>query len=506
MAQLLRGLSWEHIKGRLDARLSAPDERERERQTRLLNTILRASLTATGVALVIPIFLTRPIPVPTLGVITIAFLMQLGTFYLVRTGRPQIAGLLLSLVGWVLITATAYIFGGLDDPSYNAYIIVVLISGLLLGGRAATAFAALSILTGLGLLLAGNAGMLPVPERVVTPAQRWATGTLILFLSAVLLRLAMGSLARALEEARRNERAQMKANRELQEIRASLEQRVQARTQELQESHSELEAAYRALKENHQQLLIAEKMASLGRLTAGIAHEMNTPLAAVRAALNQVEMLAEEYRASADDPEVEADDHREIAEEMLGALEVAQSAAEKTQGFVRGVKAQTRDVEAVQAERFSVAEVIQDTVTLLSHALRHAQCEARLHLPEERIELVGPPGRLSQVMTNLITNAIDASPPDSESPIDVYLDRVNDSVRIRVQDQGCGISDRDLGRVFDPMFTTKPFGEGTGLGLTIVHDIVQGDFGGSIEVDSAPGEGTTFTVVLPERKEGRHAA
>lgn len=495
------GARFQRLKSSLLVHLTTDDERESRRQARLLRTILKASLFATGVAIVIPVFLTRPIPVPTLLIIGLAFIVQLATLSLVRGGRPKMASLLISIIGWALITLTAYLFGGLDDPSYNAYIIVVLMAGLLLGGRAATAFAGLSVVTGLALLLAGQQGLLPIPERLVTPAQRWAVGTVILFLSAVLLRLALGSLANALEEARRNERAQLLANQELLEIRNSLEQRVQSRTRELSESHSQLEAAYQALKDNHHRLLIAEKMASLGRLTAGIAHEMNTPLAAVRAALNQMETLTTEYQGSIADSGVTPEDHFEIAAEMLSALEVAQRAAERTASFVRGVKAQTRAVAQDGVEQFDAVEVIESSLVLLSHALREAGCQAQFDPPDEAVELVGSPGRFSQVITNLVTNAIDASRAKGAGEIRISIERLPEQITVTVEDQGAGIRDENLPRVFDPMFTTKPFGEGTGLGLTIVHDIVNGEFGGQIDISSQVGRGTLITLSLPHRQE-----
>lgn len=474
-------------------------EEEQTRQARLLRTILRASLVTTGLAVVIPVFLTRPIPVPTLLIIGLAFVLQMASMWLLDQRRPRAASLLMSVVGWGLITLTAYIFGGLDDPSYNAYIIVILIAGLLLGGRAATTFALLSIFTGLGLLLAGNLGWLPVPVRVVTPAQRWATGTAVLFLSAVLLRLAIGSLEEALARARRNEQAQIEANKELRAIQASLEERVKARTRELQESHSELEQAYRALKDNQQRMLISEKMASLGRLTAGIAHEINTPIAAVRAALAQVESLAREYEASIGDGQVTETDHHQIAKEMAASLAIAATAAERAAAFVHSVKSQTRDMAEVQSGTFNVAEVIDGAVVLLSHAVRKSGCEVRFDPPDQPIELYGPRGRLSQVITNLLSNAIDASVGRPGLPIDIQLARSNGSVLIKVADHGCGIKPADLPRVFDPLFTTKSFGDGTGLGLTIVHDIVHGDFGGQIDVESEVGTGSTFTVAVPAR-------
>ena len=120
--------------------------------------------------------------------------------------------------------------------------------------------------------------------------------------------------------------------------------------------------------------------------------------------------------------------------------------------------------------------------------------------PPEPIELVGSPVRFSQVVTNLIENAIDASAPGG-GPILLSLTPGPGGVVLSVEDQGSGIAAAVMPRIFEPMFTTKPFGQGTGLGLSIVHDIVTGDFGGTIRATSEVGLGATFTVSFPHATE-----
>jgi len=248
--------------------------------------------------------------------------------------------------------------------------------------------------------------------------------------------------------------------------------------------------------ENRERLMIAEKMASLGRLTAGIAHEMNTPLAAVRAAVSELESLVNEYRESIGDDGVNEDDHREIATEMLKSLHLAQSAAERAAGFVRGVKSQTRDLSAHQRVSFNAVTVLQEAILLLSHALREGRCTADFEHERDVMEIVGSPSRLAQIITNLVTNAIDAMAAQGGGKIDVSFVQEAGFVVLRVKDSGCGMPAEVQSKVFDPMFTTKPFGEGTGLGLTIVHDIVKGDFSGTIDIESRVDEGTTFVIRL----------
>ncbi|HNY32275.1 MAG TPA: substrate-binding domain-containing protein [Fibrobacteria bacterium] len=274
---------------------------------------------------------------------------------------------------------------------------------------------------------------------------------------------------------------------------ARLAKEVRARTEEL-------ERALETLQKNQQQLVTSEKMASLGKLTAGIAHEMNTPLSAMRSSLDELGKLVQEYRDSIGDKEVNEDDHLAIATDMLKAVEIASRAGDKASKFVRSIKSQTRDMGAKDKQMFDAVHVVEETALLLSHAFRSAHCELKLDIRLKPALVTGIPDRLAQVITNLATNAIDAMEPVGGT-VDLLVDGDAQEVRISVSDHGTGISQENLVRIFDPLFTTKPVGKGTGLGLTIIHDIVHGDFGGMIEVESQVGVGTTFRIRLPAVKE-----
>jgi signal transduction histidine kinase len=283
----------------------------------------------------------------------------------------------------------------------------------------------------------------------------------------------------------------------LRQTLESLELRVQQRTAELAQALS-------TLREDQEKLLISEKMASLGRLTAGIAHEMNTPLAAVRGAMYKLAELTQEYRDSIGRPDVGADDHRTIAAEMQESIRLAESAAKVAANFVHSVKAQTRDLASHEHQLFNAVSVVQEALLLLSYALRHKNCVVDFKPDVDIIEMYGSPSRLAQVVTNLVTNAIDAMTDRGGGQISLRLVRDMTQVVMTVSDTGCGISPDVVTKIFDPMFTTKPFGQGTGLGLTLVHNIVTGEFGGRIDVTSQPGQGATFTLYFPLLKEKIH--
>ena len=257
----------------------------------------------------------------------------------------------------------------------------------------------------------------------------------------------------------------------------------------------ELEDAYRHLAVEQQRVLLSEKMASIGRLMAGIAHEMNTPLGAARAALARLRSLSHEYRASIGDPQVGPEDHREIAREIEEAAELGERAVERAVGYVSSLRHQTRQRDGDEPRTFDVREVIQDALLLVQHRLKTAKCEVRLDVPEQPVLLHGSPERLSQVLLNLLINAADASSP--AATVGVRLEIAGNAVTLEVRDQGTGIDPKVLPRIFEPFFTTKDPHRGTGLGLTLSREIVVRGFGGRLDVDSTPGQGTCFRAHLP---------
>jgi len=262
----------------------------------------------------------------------------------------------------------------------------------------------------------------------------------------------------------------------------------------LRQQAAELQAAYSELARQQEQLIVSEKMAGLGRITAGIAHEINSPLGGIMNSIRTAMGYVEEYRSSVGDTEVGVEDHHAIAADILSSLELAEDAATRVAQFVRSIKAQTRTGDG-QSTTFDPSGEVDSTVVLLQHRLRKENVGIFTRL-EKGLSLTGDQGKFGVVMQNLITNAIDAS-PGGEGEIWVRTYSRNRRFHVEVEDRGTGIPEEIRGRIFDYLFTTKDIGKGTGLGLAIVHNIVTNEFGGEIGFDTEPGRGTTFRISIP---------
>jgi C4-dicarboxylate-specific signal transduction histidine kinase len=258
-------------------------------------------------------------------------------------------------------------------------------------------------------------------------------------------------------------------------------------------SNTELDLAFKLLKENQEKLLVSEKMASLGKLTSGIAHEMNTPLAASRSSLTQLADLVYEYKNSVYKPEVLPEDHIEIAVEMSKCITIALSAIEKCVGFIKGIKGHIPDYGNAKMEIFELSPVIRDSLMILEFALHKKSCTLNSDM-DENVKIKGSPKYISQIITNLIINSLEACKVNG-GLINLNLKKNDGMAVLKISDNGCGITPENMSRIFDPLFSTKPFGEGAGLGLSIVHDLIS-QLNGSIDVKSDVGA-TEFTVAIP---------
>jgi two-component system NtrC family sensor kinase len=278
------------------------------------------------------------------------------------------------------------------------------------------------------------------------------------------------------------EAAEARAARELAETRAQL-------VEELELKNGELTRAYRELQTAQTQLVQSAKLASLGELVAGVAHEINNPLAFVISHLATVRRslakLDAKFRAT-----IERDDlagwqrASDRLAEMEGGLQRMRDLVLKLRTFSR--------LDEGERKTVSIRECVESLLTILGHRTKdRIEVETRYGEPDL---LECYPGLLTQAIMNLVANAIDAIPEHGKIVISTGAD--GDAYRISIADTGTGIPDALRERILDPFFTTKPVGQGTGLGLSITYSIVR-KHGGALEFGRAEGGGTEVIIRIP---------
>jgi signal transduction histidine kinase/ligand-binding sensor domain-containing protein len=297
--------------------------------------------------------------------------------------------------------------------------------------------------------------------------------------------------------------------RKLQQYGRILTQKVKERTEEVLKQKEELQQALDNLKSTQSQLVEAEKMASLGILTAGVAHEINNPINFVSANVEPLKQDIEDVlqvlasyeetiqKQGLDDKfgQVEAlkkqIDYEFLIHEIDALLKGIKEGASRTSEIVKGLRNFSR-LDENEQKPVDVNQGIESTLMLLSNQLK-----SRVTIRKELGELpalMGYPGKLNQVFMNIISNAYQAIPETGEIFIRTFCEKNN--VVVVIADTGTGMPEHVRKRIFEPFFTTKNVGAGTGLGLSISYGIIK-DHQGTITVDSKQGKGTTFTIRLP---------
>jgi signal transduction histidine kinase len=291
----------------------------------------------------------------------------------------------------------------------------------------------------------------------------------------------IGRLTLALEEMRRALRDKLRST---EEVNLDLERAVQMRTADLARKNRELAEAIDKLNRAQEQIVRSEKLASIGQLVAGIAHEINNP---VNAIVNTVGPLEEAVAMIGKDPEA--------AKDVVEMVKVVQRGAQRTKAIVSALHnySRTDDENVVD---FDIDRSIDDSLELLRHLLKQNVTVVKKYANPGRVR--GHAGQINQVFMNLLTNAAQALAGRDNATITIETRGDQDGVEVRISDNGPGIPPEVLPRIWDPFFTTKDVGEGTGLGLSIVHELVE-RHGGTIECETKVGEGTTFTVKLPRQ-------
>lgn len=273
---------------------------------------------------------------------------------------------------------------------------------------------------------------------------------------------------------------------------------------ELRLAYDELHEAHRKLKQTQRQLVHSEKMASLGRLVAGVAHELNNPISFVFGNMHALKRYGGRINEYLSKIEIEDDTERlkslrhelkidRVLEDMEPLIEGTLEGAERVSDIVQDLRRYSGS-QKEQPSRFDLSSTVRKAVEWVVRASR-IKPDVEYELPDHQ-EIEGCKGQIHQILVNLVQNAIDAMTDMQRPGLKVSGEVFQNSLLLKVIDQGPGIAEEDLPRVFDPFFTRKPVGQGTGLGLYISYGLAR-DLGGDLSAANHESGGAVFSLMLP---------
>ncbi len=292
---------------------------------------------------------------------------------------------------------------------------------------------------------------------------------------------------------------QRTVERLLRDMNSELEALVEERTRELQVANGELKRALDEVRETTQKLIDSEKLASLAPMVAGVAHEINTPIGtgvtASSLIRDKVLMLREQV--------LSGQLTRSALEEAVSNIDESSTILlknlERANRLIRSFKQISADQSGPADREFALCEHLEQVLLTLAPRLRRARLTVALDCAADLV-LESDPGALTQVITNLLMNVVEhAYADDIAGAANIQVTQTGEKTRIRVRDGGRGIEPAHLKEIFVPFFTTRRAEGGTGLGLSIVYNTVTANLKGEISCESTPGEGTVFTIDLPNR-------
>ncbi len=251
------------------------------------------------------------------------------------------------------------------------------------------------------------------------------------------------------------------------------------------------------IKNNQDILMERERLASLGQLIGGIAHNLKTPIMSISGAAEGLTDLVKEYDSSIDDPEVNSQDHHDIAKDMNEWIVKIKEYTEYMSDIITAVKGQAVTLSETENISFDIDELVKRVDILMKHELKNALIYMNVQMKAPKTTKIhGDINSLVQVINNMISNAIQAYNGKTEQNIDLILEKSNGNLIISVKDYGCGLPQKVQDKLFKEMITTKGK-NGTGLGLYMSYSTIKAHFNGNITFETEEGKGTTFNIILP---------
>ncbi len=315
----------------------------------------------------------------------------------------------------------------------------------------------------------------------------------------------LGRLAAAFdrmgEGLQRQDRERRQAEDEVRRLNEELEERVVQRTQELAEANADLHTALTDLKKAQAQLVMSEKLAALGELVAGVAHEINTP---VGVALSATSAMADRNRTIRDlfeKGEMKRSDLTEYLESSREGAEMTMLNLNRASDLIRSFKMVAADQVSENRRAFNIRDYVGEILLSLRPKLKKTSHKVEVDC-DENLVVESYPGAFSQILTNFIVNSlVHAFEEGQAGLIRIRIAREGDTLHLLYSDNGKGIAPELQNRIFEPFYTTARSKGSTGLGLHIVFNIVTRTLGGTITCSSVPGQGTTFEMYMPISRE-----
>ncbi|HLO77966.1 MAG TPA: HAMP domain-containing sensor histidine kinase [Magnetospirillum sp.] len=310
------------------------------------------------------------------------------------------------------------------------------------------------------------------------------------------VRAGVAALAEAYGRSVREQRRLVRVSDRLQHQLASV-------NQELAKRRAEAEEALTRLREAQETLVQAEKLASLGALVGGVAHEINTPVGIALSCASHLADATAHMRKLFEADDIGIDDFERYMDTAADTSQLILGNCERAAELIRSFKQVAVDRTSAERRQFNLAAYIAETLTSLKPRIRQAGHQVEISCPPD-LDMDGYPGALSQVLTNFVMNSIVHGYDEGQSGLlSITVEEcAPGQIRLVYADDGRGIADEHRNRIFDPFFTTRRGSGGTGLGLHIVYNLVTGPLEGQVSVDADGGHGTRFVLLFPRRASG----
>ena len=252
-----------------------------------------------------------------------------------------------------------------------------------------------------------------------------------------------------------------------------------------------------ALKNNQDILMERERLATLGQMVGGIAHNLKTPIMSIAGAVDGLQDLVTEYEKSIDDDDVTKEDHHSIAHDMSEWITKINSYDAYMSDVITAIKGQTANFSSNTSDEFTIDELLKRVNILMRHELKSALVTLNTDCQvDDQTTLTGNVNSLVQIVNNLISNAIQSYKGEQNKSIDLTIFEKDNNIVINIKDYGCGIPEKIQKKLFNEMVTTKGH-NGTGLGLFMSYSTIKGHFNGDLTFESEEGKGTSYNIIMP---------